>query len=465
MLEDLIHLVDRQFQFLDRQSGEMFIRELRRTLDALRREPRLAAILDNERREALAYQTEFEQHCERSVGRLKGLRQHFSTLVPEHDDSAAPRPDDLDTGNNWQWRYSLAAFDEAASREGADVTGGAFYDDRSRPAQLIKLLNWKLDKILDPKPEGEPPQEQIAMAAPVRESLNALVRELNFVEKEHVRVWRVFTDAVMTSPGVTLLYLEAFFTQLDSTGWEGASPLVERLRSGADLPHAYMMTKFLYERPEATRGERGELEGGVNKLKTMAERVHQGLRLRIGTTRSLLAIFDRFKVRCEWHDRRRLRDLAAAATAPAEGDTRKRSKVEQVLTDELARYLFDQGLNPITEVPTAGLRPDVLGEELYVEAKQYSEDNKKPYLVRGIHQMNDTIGRLKGSNYQVREAFYVVFRLGGARVQMPEAVRREGWTIYPRVIDLAPSDVSGSRAQKDIHITEEELRPGVGGGP
>lgn len=312
-------------------------------------------------------------------------------------------------------------------------------------------------------PTGEPLQGPKKLEGPIRESLDTLEQQLELIEKEHVRAWRVFTDAVMTSPGLTLLYLESFFLQLGSTGWEGSSRLVERLISCAELPHAYAMTKFLYERREATSMVNAELNHGVNKLKAAAERVHQGLRLRIGTTRSLLAIFERFKVRCEWHDRRRLRDLAQGATVAAGTDTRRRSNVENTLTEELARYLFDQGLNPITEVPTAGLRPDVLGESLYVEAKQYSDGNPKAYLMRGIHQMHETIGRLWGSNCQVREAFYVVFRLGGVLVQMPEAVRRERWTIYPRVIDLAPAEVSGSRAQQSVDITEEELRPRLDG--
>ncbi|QRO00718.1 hypothetical protein JRI60_17630 [Archangium violaceum] len=459
MLEELIHFVDRQFQFLNRQSGEMFIRELRRTLDALRREPRLAAIFNDERREAIGYQTEFEQHCTKSVDRLKELRQRFVTLVPEHDDSATPRPEDFDTGDNSRWHRSLAAFDYVAGREGPDAIGGAVHDDQSRPAQLSKILYRKIRDVLYSQPQKGPPQGQAVVTEPMRESLSVLNEELAIARRDHVRAWRIFTDAVLTSSGASLLYLEAFYTQLDSTVLEGETLLVELIRSGADLPEAYMMTKFLYERPEATHDVRKELDEAVSKLKAVAERVYQGFRMRIGTTRSLLAIFERFKVRCEWHDRRRLLEIAQGAMAPA--GTGRRSNVEAVLTEELARYLFDQGLNPITEVPTAGLRPDVLGERLYVEAKQYSDSNPRKYLVRGIHQMNETMGRLWGSNCQVREAFYVVFRLGGGLVQMPSAVRREDWTIYPRVIDLAPADVSGSRAQQSIGITEEELRARV----
>lgn len=144
MTEDLIQLVDRQFQFLDRQSGGMFIRELRRTLDAISREPRLAAILDDERREALSYQAEFDQHCATSVSRLTGLRYQFSTLLAEHDDSAAPRPEGVEIGDHWF--HTLAAFDKVTGGEGAYPQSNAWDHDDSRPAQLIRILRKKFHK-------------------------------------------------------------------------------------------------------------------------------------------------------------------------------------------------------------------------------------------------------------------------------------------------------------------------------
>jgi hypothetical protein len=73
--------------------------------------------------------------------------------------------------------------------------------------------------------------------------------------------------------------------------------------------------------------------------------------------------------------------------------------------------------------------------------------------------VHETMGRLRGSRYQVHEAFYVVFRLGGLRVDFPKTVSCGDWTLYPILIDLAPASDSGSRAKAPIVITADELHP------
>jgi hypothetical protein len=64
------------------------------------------------------------------------------------------------------------------------------------------------------------------------------------------------------------------------------------------------------------------------------------------------------------------RDCAKSRT-PATGQ----GGIEDRLTVELARFLFDQGLNPLTKPLIGGLEPDLLDSSVpsafYVEAKQY----------------------------------------------------------------------------------------------
>src|SRR5262249_22185173 len=109
------------------------------------------------------------------------------------------------------------------------------------------------------------------------------------------------------------------------------------------------------------------VESLVTELRLEVQLLHEELRARVGTVRTHLGLINRFKARCEWYDRDRLRALARGS----------KKKVENVLTLELAKFLFDVGLNPLTR-PIAGcLEPDLLspgaaGWTLYVEAKQYS---------------------------------------------------------------------------------------------
>jgi hypothetical protein len=116
-----------------------------------------------------------------------------------------------------------------------------------------------------------------------------------------------------------------------------------------------------------------------------------------------------FKIRCEWHDRERLARVAAESAEP-----------ELALTAELARFLFDQGLNPVTRIRTGGLEPDVFDplppSSLYVEAKRYrSSSGARRHILAGLPQIHDTAGRLRGSAYQIEEVFYFIFREGGPR--------------------------------------------------
>jgi hypothetical protein len=61
---------------------------------------------------------------------------------------------------------------------------------------------------------------------------------------------------------------------------------------------------------------------------------------------------NRFKHRAEWLDKERLLAVAEDDTLPGGPEDR--------LTAEFARYLFDQGLSPLTRPMTGGLQPDLL---------------------------------------------------------------------------------------------------------
>lgn len=56
------------------------------------------------------------------------------------------------------------------------------------------------------------------------------------------------------------------------------------------------------------------------------------------------------------------------------------------LTGELARYLFDAGLSPLTKPLTGGLQPDLLDPlaSFYVEAKQYARSSACGEIVKGV---------------------------------------------------------------------------------
>jgi hypothetical protein len=153
-------------------------------------------------------------------------------------------------------------------------------------------------------------------------------------------------------------------------------------------------------------------------------------------------VIERFKARCEWHDRARLFTLAEEATA----------KQESVLRDELALYLFDQGLNPISEAALgehsrADIFEGATASSFYLEAKQYSDGASLPAALRGaFRQALDTAANLAGSGYEAEEAFIVIFRRGGPRAILPiEPIEFDGLRWYLRLINIAPASEDASQ--------------------
>jgi hypothetical protein len=267
-----------------------------------------------------------------------------------------------------------------------------------------------------------------------------------------------------TEPSVALLRLEAI-----------ENLLIERCPYADSSPPAGGETSHPALRVEAVDSVRKQLRIAVNEgrlgtgqgaLQPVVEDLHRSaqllvldLRRRLHTARSRVGVVLRFKARCEWHDRERLRTLA--------DDARDRGrKPEHVLRDELNRYLFDQGLNPLAEaVLGTSSRADVFDPSLlpsfYVEAKQYQERaGVEGELRSAFRQALDTVGNVRGSGYALDEAFIVLFRRGGPRVVLPvEPFSAEGLRWHFVLINIAEASKDASQNRETpVEYSADELR-------
>jgi hypothetical protein len=178
------------------------------------------------------------------------------------------------------------------------------------------------------------------------------------------------------------------------------------------------------------------------------------LEARLGSVRSRKALVDRFAARSERYDRQRLRTIAHLATGHAEA----------ALRDEFARYLFDAGLEPLTEVSHATTRSDILdltGPTLLVEAKQYRSGAQRMLtkLVQEAYlQVLDTVTELPTTT-GTHEAFVVIFRLAGGRLVLPaEPVVAGSVAFYFRLVDLAEPTTTGSSAtDRAVPLSVEDI--------
>jgi hypothetical protein len=187
----------------------------------------------------------------------------------------------------------------------------------------------------------------------------------------------------------------------------------------------------------------------ANVVRNSAHQVLDTIEAALDTATDRIELIQRFTTRSELFDRERLTDLVESDRATGRRET--------VLRDEFARFLFDEGLVPLTEVRLATTRADVyarLGQHgLLVEAKQYASGSAvalQLLVQKGVVQVMDTAEQLPGE-HRVAEAVLLVFRRGGRRIELPkEPVRFSEIDYYLRLVDLAPSWLTGSRAGGDV---------------
>ncbi|HVA18943.1 MAG TPA: hypothetical protein VMU55_02070, partial [Solirubrobacteraceae bacterium] len=286
--------------------------------------------------------------------------------------------------------------------------------------------------------------------------LEAWVVDLHNISEVWQHATRWLQLSMRVSAGLVLLRLQQVPIALNPqpvlrrVGEQHTEMLNALLQRGFSIPG--MFFHVVHTAPSQGDG-RPLVEEQVEELRAGLARLSLELHRRIGTTRSRRALIARFKQRAEWHDATRLRELAGSARAAGGPEER--------LTGELARFLFDQGLNPLTKPLVGGLEPDLLDPSVlpafYVEAKQYT-GSARATIRKALAQVLDTVGRLQSDSYPVDEAFCVVFRRSGPRYLLPEFVDADGYRVYFTLVDIAPAELSGARQKhRPARITEQEL--------
>jgi hypothetical protein len=459
-VKDLVEFIDRQFAYLDCLASEAYIYQVGRWLRTLDGEPRIAGFLRDMRQEAVASVKNFFGHDDDLVARLKALRFRLAEVAADGDDSKMVRPPNLLPGS--PFLASFAHFDEITGLKATDTdrampTTGT--ENKSRSTKLMRILRSKLSRLQHTRSDAEGREEH--SQENLRPDLDEFGFALTNLEREHEHEFRNFLMEKLTSGGVSLLHLINFIS--------GLNPVPEPLSEKHD-DLLKELNRHMGEWGSGIDKLRGQVFGEATSpllkkddhagnwesdLRPHVRRIHEEVRRRIGTRRSLVGVLHRFKERCEWHDRERLRDIAERARQAGR-------KPEDALTAEFARWLFDQGFSPLTEPSVGGLKPDLLDPSLlYVEAKRYSEaDSGRTAIIKGAKQVYSTVQMLRGTKYEIDEAVFVVFRESGPLYLLPEAVPCGGWVMLPVLIDIAPmSEVGRREKHQPISITVEELAP------
>ncbi|MGB0092722.1 MAG: hypothetical protein WBP81_09335 [Solirubrobacteraceae bacterium] len=197
--------------------------------------------------------------------------------------------------------------------------------------------------------------------------------------------------------------------------------------------------------------------GVITEMDAAASQVLAHLAAEIGRVRSHLELVQRFAFRARAYDRTRL-------IAMADGEQAK-GRREAALRDEFARFLFDEGLQPLTEASLATTRADILEisgpSTLLVEAKQYTGGSAAALttlIQKAFLQALDTAAEIPPAA-RPTEVFLVIFRRRGRRISLSEPPVRVGdLDVYLRLIDISDPEETGSGASGElVTLSENDL--------
>lgn len=459
---EIVALFDRQRDALLALDGSAFFFELHRWWKALHSEPRLQLAIKDAMYDATRLLERYASECRETSLKVATLKPELVAAAPDIDDT-----DTAGTSLNLEvWvRYdsSFAMFDKIVEQARGSATPrfqAESVDDVSDAAKLITIFEGKLQEArfttVDSGTGGRVPTK-----TDQHPELEPLFLRFATIREQHEYTHRQFTLEKLSSGGLALARIQKFVNDLVP-----APQQLETMQDWMTTLQSYASSSFAY--PPGSGASLSDLrdalfgdqyarsgtkpEAALRDWRTyvagLVSQVHEDIVRRVAERASLVRLAHRYKERCEWHDRTRLRNLASQVAAR-----------ENALTAEFARWLFDQGLSPITRPLTGDLQPDLLDpSRIYVEAKRYRDSKGRRAIVQGYWELHDAVMRLQGTQYAVREVFYVVFRESGPRYVLPPEVPGEGFVTFPILIDIAPAAESGSRQKHaPIQIPLDDL--------
>lgn len=429
---ELTELLEREFTYLFQLAGTPRLIRLRRVLEFISAEPRLASLVSDAQEESDAALRRYESLDASIRGDLlalwQGHRRAMADVLADGDD----------------------ALDAYGSRQGFDARLGT------------------------PTPLTMPPPHRDAERAHETESLIHAVRHWAKTATQRQAIRPPTSphplDGLEVALGRLLDRIGYASRQLREASESLLAPAFDRLSRDAHLSNPappsspgleewldfhsaneFARTARVADEGGASDVERTTLDDIYNRVDRDARLLHQELRFRIGMGRTRLALIRRYAARCHAFDAAELRAICN------EG----RYNAERRLTQHFGRYLFDQGLLPIIDPTLGGLRPDILhvqGEPLYIEAKQYANSAPRSQIVKAYSQVWSTWSRLRNDYPRLREAFLVVFRRSGPLFHPPPLLRGHGLALHSVVVDI--SSTGGSREKMTgITVDASELVP------
>ena len=446
-MKELVELFERQVDYVRGQPGNRLLLALPRLVEFLKNEPRVAAVLDE-------FETEYDSECQKFAETDDQLVVEFLQFWREHEawfvrgwDAIFEAGKDTPVMHQFGHPRDVPMLLQC-KRTGAG-RGVSFAVESSRMSDVFSRMKSMWLPCVDNDKEPFTGDAQTTLFefrhgyADIWGRADFARRRREVVERTHPgAAWRRLSwTADKIAPS---LDLKSIGTTDDDEAF-----LVAASIEGLELSNAALGRELLTPVASVSRSEikRGILNDDLEILREETVR-------RMGLHLSHRALVHRFKAKCESFRSAELRGKCLA----------KGRKPEDVLTLVAAEYLFDQGLNPLFNAQIVTLRPDLfdgsLPHALYIEAKQYADGrNLTTFIRKAAWQVWDTWNELD-AQHRVAEAFLLLFRRSGPLIVFEGPSRIQGRTLHPVLVDIAPTDLKGSRANTaPIAISSSDLLP------
>lgn len=456
--ERVVELLDRKYDFVINSSLKTFMLDLKQFLEFLTEDELIKDFTAKLTNEVVHRAQDYANQLQKEKLMAIEIKEALLEKHPELDDTNLPPPNVL--GSFHEYEYSFANFNgvvERSQRTGRPLES-ELLDDKSDVFILLNILHVKINIYQGEDGQGQPTKI-------MEEEIRFKLSDLDNIHKHTHLDWVNFCRI---SPGIILYSLQEAIKRInpepeDQTAWRQMT-LVEKLNHATDIYFSERGYEWItdatygviskYSNYSPSNLSNDKLEEIISNRKRDLKRVYEAVRQEIGITRLHLQLLDRYRIRCQWYNQAYLRSQVI------DDEQKFKSNREDILTRDLALYLYDQGITVLYR-PRLGKHEIDLVEldarhPIFIEAKAYKDSSAKAELISGISQLHAYL-----SNYEayknIIEAFYVVFRLGGPIYEFPFRITTNRFTIYPLLIDLGLSRESGRKQAKPIIISEEEI--------
>ncbi|MBK8904533.1 MAG: hypothetical protein IPM53_25365 [Anaerolineaceae bacterium] len=450
-----IEILDRRYLLVKESILEDFWLELAQFMDFITNEEPFQPYIARLRREVSDWLEGYKSKLTEEVEILTQVRRELTSLYLGLDDSDTPQPEkiedlfEVDFGD--PYFQSIAFFDFLVARF-HHATEIPVWPRNGDFDERVSTITLTLIRLLIEKPVKH-------WTTPFSE-----VREVKLkLQRNVVRTLCVFSISQKINSLPREQRPEALFLQIQYAREAQTHLRAEfisdcRIWPPAALDFLLNVRKELNPAPEQfesisewssarfNAGTLTRIPPNMEFCRALLRRVYERVRADLGTHLAHFELIQRYKARCMFYDRDRVIALANNAS----------SNQEDALTRDMALYLFDNGVSTFYRAMQGVHEYDLIASSIMIEAKIYSRSSRQ-YLIRGISQLHAYVNGLETDLNNIRELYFVVFRLGGPLYDWPEKIEMNRWTIYPITIDLGSSRVSGSRQPRVRPITVEEI--------